>query len=46
MDAATALKQFESENNIVSVDPHQDDIYRYDGKEHQATLQDHPWTRK
>ncbi|KAI8048288.1 COP9 signalosome complex subunit 5 [Syncephalis plumigaleata] len=45
MDAATALKQFESENNIVSVDPQQDDIYRYDNKEHQATLHDRPWTR-
>ncbi|KAI9592160.1 JAB1/Mov34/MPN/PAD-1 ubiquitin protease-domain-containing protein [Syncephalis fuscata] len=45
MDASNALKQFESENNIVTVDPQQDDIYRYDNREHQAALNDRPWTR-
>ncbi|KAL1927127.1 hypothetical protein VTP01DRAFT_5090 [Rhizomucor pusillus] len=43
MDAETARKNWELENNIVSVDPSQDQIYRYDAEEHKAAVAKQPW---
>lgn len=43
MDAETARKNWELENNIVLVDPSQDQIYRYDAEEHKAAVAKQPW---
>jgi len=43
VDAKTAQKQFEAENNIQTVDP--DHIYTYDQKTQSQIIQSRPWTK-
>jgi len=43
MDSASALKRFQVENNVQTVDP--DQIYKYDAASHQSYLQTRPWTK-
>ncbi|KAJ8653771.1 hypothetical protein O0I10_010570 [Lichtheimia ornata] len=43
MDAETARKNWELENNIVTVDPAQDQIYYYDAQKNKDALEQKPW---
>ncbi|KAI9271468.1 JAB1/Mov34/MPN/PAD-1 ubiquitin protease-domain-containing protein [Phascolomyces articulosus] len=43
MDAETAQKNWELENNIVTVDPAQDQIYYYDVDKNKEALAQQPW---
>ncbi|CAG8701046.1 32875_t:CDS:2 [Gigaspora margarita] len=45
MDSDIARKTFEFSNNIVTVDPAQDFIYRYDTEEQSQINQEKPWTK-
>ncbi|CAG8663060.1 3257_t:CDS:2 [Cetraspora pellucida] len=45
MDSDIARKTFEFSNNIVTVDPTQDLIYRYDTEEQSQVNQEKPWTK-
>lgn len=42
--AGAALKRFELENNIQTVEA--DQIYKYDAAKHQAVLQAKPWAKE
>lgn len=46
MDAETARKNWELENNIVTVDPAQDQIYYYDAQKNKDALEQKPWKTK
>lgn len=41
-----ALNRFLLENNIQTVDPAVDNIYKFDAAQYQKILQDKPWTRE
>ncbi|CDS11961.1 Putative COP9 signalosome complex subunit 5a [Lichtheimia ramosa] len=43
MDAETARKNWELENNITTVDPTQDQIYYYDAQKNKEALEQRPW---
>ncbi|KAI9491113.1 JAB1/Mov34/MPN/PAD-1 ubiquitin protease-domain-containing protein [Zychaea mexicana] len=43
MDAETAQKNWELENNIVTVDPAQDQIYYYDVEKNKENVNQQPW---
>ncbi|KAI7887452.1 Mov34-domain-containing protein [Lichtheimia hyalospora FSU 10163] len=43
MDAETARKNWELENNITTVDPTQDQIYYYDAQKNKDALEQRPW---
>ncbi|KAI8812795.1 JAB1/Mov34/MPN/PAD-1 ubiquitin protease-domain-containing protein [Cladochytrium replicatum] len=42
--ASSAQKRFELENNVKTIDPSQDLIYKYDNAEQQSILSAKPWT--
>lgn len=46
MDAETARKNWELENNITTVDPTQDQIYYYDAQKNKEALEQRPWKTK
>lgn len=43
MDAGTAQKNWELENNIATVDPVQDQIYYYDATQDKENVAMKPW---
>lgn len=43
MDAETARKTWELENNIVTVDPSRDQIYQFDTDQNREALAQQPW---
>lgn len=43
MDAGTAQKNWELENNIATVDPAQDQIYYYDATQDKENVATKPW---
>lgn len=43
MDAGTAQKNWEVENNITTVDPAQDQIYFYDAAQDKENVAQKPW---
>jgi COP9 signalosome complex subunit 5 len=43
MDAGTAQKNWELENNIATVDPAQDQIYYYDAIQDKENVAAKPW---
>ncbi|CAG8487724.1 2776_t:CDS:2 [Acaulospora morrowiae] len=45
MDTEIARKTFEFSNNIITVDPAQDQIYRYNNDEQVLINQEKPWTK-
>ena len=46
MDSEIAQKNWELENNIVTVDPAQDQIYYYDVNKSKEALAQQPWKTK
>ena len=46
MDSEIAQKNWELENNIVTVDPTQDQIYYYDADKNKEALAQQPWKTK
>jgi hypothetical protein len=46
MDSEIARATFELSNNIVTVDPAQDQIYRYNNEEQVQMNQEKPWTKE
>ena len=43
MDSTIAQKNWEIENNIITVDPSQDQIYYYDAELDKETVSQKPW---
>lgn len=43
MDASIALKNWELENNITTVDPEEDKIYFYDAEQDKQNVAEKPW---
>lgn len=46
MDSEIARTNFEFSNNIVAIDPAQDQIYRYNNDEQVQINQEKPWTKE
>jgi len=46
MDSKIARATFEFSNNIVTIDPTQDQIYRYNNDEQVQINQEKPWTKE
>jgi COP9 signalosome complex subunit 5 len=46
MDAETARKNWEIENNVTLVDPTQDQIYYYDAALDKETVAQKPWKQE
>lgn len=43
MEASTSQKNWELENNIVTVDPSQDQVYFYDAAQDKENVAQKPW---
>lgn len=43
MDAETARKNWEIENNVTTIDPAQDQVYFYDAQQDKEIVGQKPW---